>query len=82
MPDWVRLVVGLLLVAFFSYLAWRLFRRRGHPGPGAIGAVHDLLIQDRREGLELIVEEQAEATDPETVDGNLPDLQPQGKRPG
>jgi hypothetical protein len=81
MPDRVRLVVGLLWVAFFSYLAWRLFRRRGTPGPGAIGAVYDLLIQDRREAVELIVEEQAEATDPETVDGNLPDLETPGKGP-
>ena len=81
MPDWIQALLVLLWVAFFSYLAWRLIRRRGHPGPGAIGAVYGLLIQDRREAVELIVEEQAEATDPETVDGNLPDLETPGKGP-
>jgi hypothetical protein len=81
MPDWIQATLVLLWVAFFSYLAWRLFRRRGTPGPGAIGAVYDLLIQDRREAVELIVEDQAEATEPETVDGNLPDLETPKKGP-
>ena len=55
-------------------------RRRG-PGAGAAGAVYELLNEDRRRALEIIVEERAEATDPEHKDGNLPDLeQPAGKR--
>jgi len=49
-------------------------RRRG-PGAGAAGAVYDLLNEDRRRALELIVEERAEATDPEHKDGNLPELE-------
>ena len=53
-------------------------RRRG-PGAGAAGAVYELLNEDRRRALEIIVEERAEATDPEHKDGNLPDLeQPTG----
>jgi hypothetical protein len=49
-------------------------RRRG-PGAGAAGAVYELLNEDRRRALEIIVEERAEATDPEHRDGNLPDLE-------
>ena len=81
MSDWMQLLLVLLWVATVPYLAWRLYRRRGTPGPGAIGTVHDLLIQDKREAMELIVEEQAEATDPETIDGNLPDLETPGNKP-
>jgi hypothetical protein len=45
------------------------------PGPGAIGTVYDLLNQDRRNAIELIVEEKAEARDPEDAEGNLPELE-------
>ena len=38
------------------------------PGAAASGAIYDLLNQDKRNALELIVEERAEARDPETAD--------------
>jgi hypothetical protein len=43
----------------------------GHsgPGPGAAGAVYDLLNQDKRNAIELIVEEKAGARDPEDAEG-------------
>jgi hypothetical protein len=44
------------------------------PGAGAAGAMYDLLNQDKRNAIELIVEEKAGARDPEDADGNLPDL--------
>ncbi|HET7699140.1 MAG TPA: hypothetical protein VFK57_25700 [Vicinamibacterales bacterium] len=43
-------------------------------GPAASGAIYDLLNQDKRNAIELIVEEKAAARDPEDADGNLPDL--------
>ena len=39
------------------------------------GAIYDLLNEDRRKALEIIVEQRAEARDPEDKDGNLPDLE-------
>ena len=48
--------------------------RASGPGPAASGAVYDLLNQDKRNAIELIVEEKAGARDPEDADGNLPDL--------
>ena len=38
------------------------------------GAIYDLLNEDRRKALEIIVEQRAEARDPEDRDGNLPEL--------
>jgi hypothetical protein len=52
----------------------------GGPGPGASGAVYDLLNQDKRNAIELIVEEKAGARDPEDADGNLPDLEQPKRR--
>ena len=49
--------------------------RQPMPGAGAYGAVYDLLNQDKRNAIELIVEEKAGARDPEDADGNLPDLE-------
>jgi len=49
-------------------------RGRGSVGPGAAGAYFDMLNKDQREAIEIIVEKRAEKQDPETRDGNLPDL--------
>jgi hypothetical protein len=38
------------------------------PGSGASGAVHDLLNEDKRRAIEIIVEGRAEHRDPETAD--------------
>ncbi len=39
------------------------------------GAIYDLLNEDRRKALEIIVEQRAEACDPEDRDGNLPEIE-------
>ncbi|HJZ76350.1 MAG TPA: hypothetical protein VKE51_31665 [Vicinamibacterales bacterium] len=49
-------------------------RRRGGIGSGAAGVVYDMLNEDKRNAVEIIVEERAAARDPEDADGNLPDL--------
>ena len=66
------IVVGILL--------WRQRRRRGRLGAGAGGSVYDMLNEDRRNALEIIVEERAGARDPEDRDGNLPDLEAPTRR--
>ena len=71
----IGVVVGLLYLAIMVGLTWRLMRRRRRYGPALTGTVHDLLNEDRRKAVELIVEEKAEARDPEDRDGNLPDLE-------
>ena len=73
---------GLVILAFLITvgIGARRRRRRGgtrafNVGAGAMGSVYDLLNQDRRNAIEIIVEEKAEARDPEDADGNLPQLE-------
>jgi hypothetical protein len=80
--DFAPLIVwGLFLLAFVVVLVVIVSEkgRGGHrasgPGPGAYGAVYDLLNEEKRNAIELIVEDKAGARDPEDADGNLPDLE-------
>ena len=68
----IWLVIIVLLVA--AVAKTRGQRRRGGIGTGAAGAVYDMLNEDKRNAIEIIVEERAAAKDPEDRDGNLPDL--------
>ena len=81
-PDHAAEVVWAAVVLLLVALAvGSTFRKRRHgrggsgPGPAAAGAIYDLLNQDKRNAIELIVEEKAAARDAEDADGNLPDLQ-------
>ena len=71
---------GIAVLLFLVAAVVRM-RRKKHGartfdvGPGAMGSVYDLLNQDRRNATELIVEQMAEARDPEDKDGNLPELE-------
>jgi hypothetical protein len=44
-------------------------------GPAASGAFYDLLNEDKRRAVQIVIEERAGARDPEDADGNLPDLE-------
>src|SRR5690349_6477406 len=56
--------VSIALLMVYAAVYKRL--RRGRVGSAAAGTVYDLLNEDRRKALEIIVEQKAEATDPET----------------
>jgi hypothetical protein len=68
---WIVIVGGVVL----------LFVKGGRPGrrsgigTAAVGSVYDMLNEDKRKAVEIIVEERAEARDPEHKDGNLPELE-------
>jgi hypothetical protein len=65
----------VLFRLFLSSRGARKVRRRGFfhggPGAGATGAVHDMLFEERRKAGEIILEEKAEARDPETQDDTV-----------
>jgi hypothetical protein len=44
-------------------------------GPGASGTMYDLLNEEKRNAIEIIVEDKAAYTEAEHADGNLPDLE-------
>ena len=66
---WLVAILAIMVV-------WRAARRRRgrRVGAGASGTVYDLLNEDKRKAIEIIVEQRAEARDPEDAEGNLPDL--------
>jgi hypothetical protein len=75
---WGALVLIFLIIVGVSTYRKRHGRRRrtfSGPGPAALGSIYDLLNQDKRNAIELIVEDKAGARDPEDADGNLPDLE-------
>ena len=74
MEAYVSGILGLLML-WLLVGAWRVRKRRVSVGPAAAGMVHELLNEDRRAAVEIIVEERAAAHDPEDRDGNLPDLE-------
>ena len=67
---WLAAIVLLVLAVRRT----RGQRRRGGVGSAAAGAVYGWLNEDKRNAVEIIVEERAAARDPEDKDGNLPDL--------
>ena len=80
-PDFAPAVVwGVVILLLLAAVIASMFSKGGGGyspgvGPGASGAMYDLLNQDKRNAIELIVEEKAGARDPEDADGNLPDLE-------
>ena len=74
-PSVVAGLVWVVLLGVFLRFAWRHRRRRTHLGPGAIGTLDEFLNEDRRKAIEIIVEQRAEARDPEFAEGNLPELE-------
>jgi len=76
-------IIWLVVIAVVAILFARARRRRGRVGAGAAGSVYDLLNQDKRNAIEIIVEERAGSRDPEDRDGNLPELEdPKQSRTG
>jgi len=78
--DVAKIVWAAVILVFVIIVGVSAFQKRHgggtfSVGPGAMGSVYDLLNQDKRNAIELIVEEKAEARDPEDADGNLPDLE-------
>ena len=68
-------VAGLIVLALIIAIAIQRVvsrRHRSRIGPGAVGSVYDLLNKDKREAVEIILEERAEARDPEDAEGQKP----------
>jgi MYXO-CTERM domain-containing protein len=74
----VTATVWVVALVAVGVLFARQRRRRGRIGAGGYGAVYDLLNEDKRQAIEIVVEGRAEARDPEDRDGNLPELEDPG----
>ena len=71
----VALIVILLFFAALVQARRKQRRGRSRPGAAATGAIYDLLMEDKRKAIEIILEERAEERDPESADGDLPALE-------
>jgi hypothetical protein len=60
--------IFFLLVAV---IGWRLRQRRGRIGPAAVGSVYEMLNEDRRNAVELVVEEKTGERDAEHADDTM-----------
>jgi hypothetical protein len=77
-------IVWLSFAALIALVWWRATsrgggdqtggRRMGGIGSAAAGTIYDMLNEEKRNAIEVIVEERAGERDPEDRDGNLPDL--------
>ena len=67
-------VIWVVVVVVVGVLFVRTRHRRRHIGSGASGTVYDWMNEEKRNAVEVIVEERAAYKDPEDKDGNLPDL--------
>ena len=68
-------IYGIVLTVLLIVAFVRLRKRRGRLGAGAAGTIYDMINEEKRNAIEIIVEERAAERDPEDRDGNLPALQ-------
>jgi hypothetical protein len=76
MFEAVAWIVALVAIGALIWLGRGKLRR---PGTASVGTIYDMLNEDKRNAVEIIVEGRAEARDPEDADGNLPDLENPGR---
>jgi hypothetical protein len=71
------IVAVLVYIVLMGIMIRRVFtrKRRASIGPATSGAFYDLLNEDKRRAVQIVIEQRAEARDPEDADGNLPDLE-------
>ena len=66
--------IVLILMVWLLVGAWRLRSRRVTLGPVAAASMHELMAEDRRAAVEIIIDERTGERDHEDRDGNLPTL--------
>ena len=78
----IAAAIWLIAVVFLIIAVRKTRRTRGRLGVGsaAAGVIYDMLNEDKRRAIEIIVEEKAEARDPEDKDGDLPQLEDPRRR--
>jgi hypothetical protein len=74
---WGICLIGISVCAIFRHRKRKKLPYSFRPrscGSGAVGAIYDLLNEEQRHAVEIIVEQRAEERRPEYPDGNLPEL--------
>ena len=81
-PGAITAIVWAVAIVLVIVAFSRQRGRRRNVGAAAAGSIYDMLNEDKRKAVEIVVEERAGARDPEDRDGNLPELEdPAGDDP-
>lgn len=68
-------IVFFVLIVWFVVGIWRLRRRQVTIGPAAGALMAEILDDQRRAAIEIVLEERAAERDPEDREGDLPALE-------
>lgn len=55
--------IWLVMIVLGGFAVYRVRRRRGHIGSAAAGTVYDIVQEDKRKAIEIVVANKAEARD-------------------
>ena len=64
----VAAVIWLYVLGLFGFALYRLKKRRAHIGSAAAGTVYDIIHEDKRKAIEVVVSDKAAARDFEHAD--------------
>ena len=64
----MNLALYAIFFAVIAVIGWRLRQRKGHIGAAAVGSVYEMLNDEKRSAIEIIVEDTAAERDPERAD--------------
>ena len=67
----VNASVWLVMILLAGFVLYRLKTRRGHVGSAAAGTVYDMLNEEKRNAVEIIVEDKAAERDEEHTDDTV-----------
>ena len=68
----VSLTLYAIFFALVAVIGWRLRQRKGRIGAAAVGTVYEMLNDEKRNAIEVIVEERTGERDPEHADDITP----------
>ena len=71
-------LVWLAIIVLCGFVLWRMKTRRRHIGSAAAGTVYDMINEEKRNAIEILVEDKAAARDFEHV-GDKPDRDERGR---
>jgi hypothetical protein len=66
--EFVGGAIWVVMIALGAAVLYRLKTRRGHIGSAAAGTVYDLIHEDKRKAIEVVVSDKAAAHDFEHAD--------------
>ena len=71
--EFVGAAIWVVMIVLGGFVLYRLKTRRSHIGSAAAGTVYDIIHEDKRKAIEVVVSDKAAAHDFEHADDKDPD---------